>query len=137
MRVSRLFIPVALRVLRFFALARVHHGKLTTYCERPSIIRCRNRRKAVAEKNDKNKALDVRACPRCEFTNDYNAECCDRCGTLLEQKAVILSDSDEEQFLTKLFTVLVEDVEIKKKIGFLLNKTGLGSKLLGIIKTKI
>lgn len=80
--------------------------------------------------------LDVRICPRCEFTNDYNSECCNRCGTVLQQKAVILSEAEEEEFLTKLFTALVEDEEIKKKLAFLLNKTNLGTKLLGMIKSR-
>ena len=83
--------------------------------------------------------LDVRICPRCDFTNGYNSECCNGCGTvlqLLQQKAIIVSEAEGEEFLTKLFTALVEDAEKKKKTGFLLNKTGLGGKLLEIVKTR-
>ena len=81
-------------------------------------------------------ALEVRVCMRCGFANGFDAECCERCGTPLDQKAVVLSDADEEQFLTKLFAALVEDAEVKRKIAFILNKSGLGVKLLELIKTR-
>ncbi|MFH0922602.1 MAG: site-specific integrase, partial [Candidatus Micrarchaeota archaeon] len=81
-------------------------------------------------------SLDVKTCPRCGFANGFDAECCERCGTPLDQKAVVLAEADEEKFLATLFTTLVDDPEIKKKIGFLLNKSELGAKLLAMVKTR-
>jgi len=82
-------------------------------------------------------SLEVKTCPRCDFANGFDAECCERCGTPLDQKAVVLAEADEEEFLTRLFAALVEDAEIKKKLAFVLNKNELKTRLLNLIRTKL
>jgi ribosomal protein L40E len=75
-------------------------------------------------------SLEVKTCPRCDFANGFDAECCERCGTPLDQKAIVLAEADEEEFLTRLFSALIEDDQIKRKIAIVLKRSNLAEKLL-------